>query len=129
MNTQLTNKLHKTYPEIFKNGNEMFTYFECYDGWYELIDSLCAELMDYCKKFNREPPKASQVKEKFGSLRFYVWYANNEMYDIIQKYELQSQYTCEICGNRGSIKKIRGWYTCFCDRHYAERLGEVYEKK
>ena len=96
-------------------------YFECADGWYELLDGLCAEIMQFCIKYNKKPPVASQIKEKFGSLRFYVWSASSEIYDIITKYELESQYVCEWCGERGKIRKIRGWYTCLCDKHFIEK--------
>lgn len=46
--------------------------FECGDGWYGLIYGLCAALQD-ATDHNGEPQVvASQVKEKFGSLRFYA---------------------------------------------------------
>lgn len=118
MRAELTEKLNNSYPEIFGEGE----YFACNDGWYDLINGLCDEIMQFCKRFNQEPPKTSQVKEKFGGLRFYVWSAPQEVMDIIDKYELRSQYTCELCGEAGRIHSIYGWYTCFCDRHYAEEL-------
>lgn len=128
MNKELTDRLNKNYPEIFAEG----MYFECADGWYELIDSLCDEITQFCNKYNQTPPVASQVKEKFGSLRFYVWTAPTEVYDIISKYELQSQYFCEVCGESGKIHRIGGWYSCYCDTHLAEhykRREEAWTKK
>lgn len=48
---------------------------ECGNGWYELIDALCAQIdrhlqacFDEGDRFN---VKVVQVKEKFGTLRFY----------------------------------------------------------
>jgi hypothetical protein len=76
--------------------------------------------MQFCRKYSKEPPKSSQVKEKFGGLRFYVWSAPSEIYDIIDKYETQSQYICEECGRAGKIHKIGGWYSCVCDTHLAD---------
>jgi hypothetical protein len=133
MNEVLTKKLWNNYPEILDVGKEGYGIgFECSDGWYELIDSLCDEITQYCKRFNKELPKASQIKEKFGSLRFYVWSAPVEIHDIISKYELRSEYICEICGEAGKIRNIRGWYSCLCDKHLAdryERLEKFWKKE
>jgi ribosomal protein S14 len=52
-------------------------------------------------------PRASQVKEKFGTLRFYMTFETDEMSTIINKAESQSSKTCEACGRPG---KIRGKY-------------------
>lgn len=123
MNQKLTHQLHNSYPEIFpKNEGGYALGFACAEGWYELIDSLCDEIMQFCKRFGKVPPIASQVKEKYGSLRFYIWSASEEVFDIIDKYELRSQFTCEICGKAGKIRRTGGWYSCECEEHYAERL-------
>jgi hypothetical protein len=124
MNNKLTGKLHKDYPEIFPpNRNGYSLGFECNDGWYDLINGLCSTIMMFCKDNNKKPPIASQVKEKYGSLRFYVQSAPVEIYDIIDRFELESQYTCETCGKRGKIYNIKGWYTCLCEEHLIERRG------
>lgn len=121
MNDKLTEKLHKDYPKIFpKNERGYSLGFEHQDGWYDLINGLCSTLMMYCKDHNTEPPVASQVKEKYGSLRFYVWSAPIELYDIIERFETESQYVCEICGERGKIHRVGGWYKCVCDKHLAD---------
>ena len=59
-------------------------------------------------------PCASQVKEKFGLLRFYMTSATDEMYDLIREYENKSAHICEGCGAPG---KLRGdtWYVTQCD--------------
>ena len=124
MKEELTNKLVKEYPEIF---GDTF-YFECIDGWYALLSGLCEEIMQYCKSYKREAPTASQVKEKFGSLRFYVWHANDDVYDIIDKYELQSQYVCEQCGKPGKVQELGGWYSCVCDGHFIDWQKRVNER-
>jgi len=43
------------------------------DGWYDLIDKLCQKLT-LIKKTTGIQVKATQVKEKFGTLRFYYSY-------------------------------------------------------
>jgi predicted nucleic acid-binding Zn ribbon protein len=89
--------------------------FECGDGWYDLIDQLCADIQAICDRTGGQI-KAVQVKEKFGALRFYINHGNDEIYDLITKAEHQSELTCERCGKPGKIKG-RGWRYCACDEH------------
>lgn len=60
---------------------------------------------------------ATQIKEKFGTLRFYY----NGGDDVIDGYdrmaELMSSVTCEVCGNPGKIETIKGWVQTLCDEH------------
>lgn len=46
--------------------------FECDNGWYDLIHELCQKITDRFARDGKEPGiEVLQVKEKFGSLRFY----------------------------------------------------------
>jgi len=56
-----------------------------------------------------------QVKEKFGSLRFYVGSAPDEVHDVIERAEKESETTCEECGAKGKIKADDGWLRCLCN--------------
>ena len=121
MKEKLTKTLHKTYPEIFTPMfNNYPVGFECNDGWFVLINDLCEELMAMCNTIGQIPPQASQVKEKYGTLRFYTWTLSTEASDIISKYETKSQYICETCGIRGQTYKHRGWFSTLCTIHHAE---------
>lgn len=79
MKQELDDALCAKYPLIFaqRNWDKMDTCmcwgFECGDGWYDLIDSLCRSLQDYLNS-NTDVAQvvATQVKSKFGELRFYV---------------------------------------------------------
>ena len=80
MKQELDDALCAKYPLIFaqRNWDKMDTCmcwgFECGDGWYDLIDSLCCSLQDYLNAHYPEVNQvvATQVKSKFGELRFYV---------------------------------------------------------
>jgi len=61
-------------------------------------------------------PVVTQVKEKYGGLRFYVQYANDEQYAMIRFAESMSYRTCEVCGDRGKSNKD-GWVTTRCEKH------------
>ena len=57
--------------------------------------------------------RASQVKEKYGTLRFYLSGGTNEMYSIVDAAEKQSAKTCETCGKPGKVRG-EGWYYTAC---------------
>ena len=70
---------------------------------------------------------AEQVKEKFGTLRFYysvdykdLEYSDSEGWDniirsLVSRAEMMSGYTCERCGERGKIRP-GGWIKTLCDK-------------
>lgn len=61
-------------------------------------------------------PRASQVKEKYGTLRFYMTIQTDEMDPIITIAEKRSAVTCEQCGKKGKLRG-RGWYYTACAKH------------
>jgi hypothetical protein len=81
-------------------------------------------------KFKEVPPimpyiTASQVKEKFGGLRFYTNGYNEAVGAMISMAESMSYRTCEECGSPGRTNRY-GWYTTLCDTHRLAR-GEDLE--
>jgi len=113
------------------DGNRINEYFQMTagnldigKGWYQIIHDLIAELLttDWDKDVH-------QVKEKFGGLEFYVGSASTEVREIIRKYGKLSYETCEVCGERGELRKDCGWhgttwYKTMCDKHYQELKAE-----
>ena len=73
-------------------------------------------------------PTVVQVKEKFGTLRFYVIGATDAQYNYISFAEAMSGRICETCGKPG--KRLgRGWIYTSCEEHardgdWAESLKE-----
>ena len=64
-------------------------------------------------------PVVSQIKEKFGTLRFYVDRATDKHHNYIAMAEAMSARTCEVCGNPGHIRG-KGWLYTACDEHTRE---------
>lgn len=67
----------------------------------------------------KEPPAqvvASQVKEKYGTLRFYYNGGDDYIRGLESMAESISACTCEKCGNQGRIRG-RGWLYTACDQH------------
>lgn len=108
--------LVKKYPQLYSKG----MYFECDIGWYDLIDELSAKIEPLLEKLNlenEEKAHATQVKEKYGSLRFYISGGTDEIFKIIDEYEMKSEEICEVCGKKGKL--IHGpWITTLCDEHF-----------
>lgn len=71
---------------------------------------------DFNKKY-----KITQIKEKYGQLRWYdtgVPVEIHKQYDnIIKKYEDLSEHTCMICGKSGYIDYNNYWLEPLCDKH------------
>jgi hypothetical protein len=90
--------------------------------WSGSKDNITQEQIDEAKeKFDEATlrvPVASQVKEKFGGLRFYVQAATDKHYSYISFAESMSYRTCEECGNPGKTY-TDGWHTTLCDIHAA----------
>lgn len=101
-------------------------WISCDKGWYKL-------LVDTNRKMNMMWPnyEIHQVKEKFGSLRFYWgissedkdWEALDEnisktiyeiMGDIANSAESRSSRICEDCGEFGTTTVLNYWYRTLC---------------
>lgn len=106
-------ELYAKYPDILA---QVTTGIEVGNGWLPLIDKLCQLIVDTCREQSLQVPVASQIKEKFGSLRFYVDQADDMIYQIIDRAEDLSQHICEDCSNPGKISG-KYWLKCTCPEH------------
>lgn len=130
MDKELDDLLCRKYPELFRGRHKsmvetlMCWGFDCGNGWFKLIDDLCSEITHYCKSHNVEIPEVAQVKEKFGSLRFYLWGVHKDHFEQIYKFTDKanrfSLKTCEICGLSGKLD-TNGWWRTLCAFHRKER--------
>lgn len=125
MSPELDKQLVAKYPKIFVNRHAspettaMCWGFECGDGWYDLIDRLCSEIqwhLDKNAKPHTEQFVAVQVKEKFGTLRFYGSGGDNKIHNMIWFAESFSGKLCEECGSPAKVRS-GGWIRTLCDKH------------
>jgi hypothetical protein len=63
---------------------------------------------------------ASQVKEKYGTLRFYYDGGDERISGMVTLAEGMSAVTCEQCGSPGKIRN-GGWIQTLCETHYQEK--------
>jgi hypothetical protein len=82
----------------------------------------------WCQKYEGSYPTSSQVKEKYGTLHWYMSTFTDEMDEIISAAEAKSAVTCEVCGEPGELRDV-GWLFTYCDKHYemAERGWKIYQ--
>lgn len=110
---RLKGKYPKLFPEHF--------YFECADGWYDILDDLCYKIQCYIDDFDDvEQITVAQVKEKFGGLRFYIDGGDDRIYTFISDAETKSMLTCEECGEPGKVQSIGYWQMCRCPICFAK---------
>jgi len=125
MREDLDKALVAAYPKLYVNRvaqpaeSCMAWGFDCGDGWYPIINALSAVLEGL-----KAGAVADQVKEKCGTLRFYVsgemrdadW---STIYGAVRVAEMLSAVTCEGCGKPGTLRG-KGWAKTLCDDCAAE---------
>jgi hypothetical protein len=185
MRKELDEELCKKYPKIFRDrhgdmrSTAMCWGFDCGDGWYNILDKMCAIIQGHinntraqrvrallfnralgkamrgdmssynrlywyqkkeiderlkdpepqCEQVPRACPQviATQVKEKFGTLRFYYWGGDEYCSGVESMAESMSAVTCEVCGSPGMLRQ-GGWIRALCDEH-AKEAGYEEEQK
>ena len=103
--------------------------FSCGDGWFEVIRELSEAVEPLIVQFKldypgQDAPKATTIKEKYGTLRFYMNCATDEMWEHIEHAEWRTNHICEICGRTGNYikpRKIKGWILTYCWAHALQR--------
>ena len=133
MRKELDEALCAKYPKIFKDRHgdmkttAMCWGFDCGDGWYNIINALCSNIQHHIDWAQEQKEKygrgdgcsqvvAVQVKEKFGTLRFYTTGGDEQIYGMIRMAESMSAVTCEECGAPGRLRP-GGWIRTLCDTH------------
>lgn len=146
MKQELDQLLCEKYPKMMVNRDKsmmetcMCWGFECGDGWFTILDQLMGNIqhhIDWKEKqrgwairFNSTAPPEDmrpvpdvipqvtldQVKEKFGTLRFYYQGGDDEISGMVRMAESMSAVTCEQCGNPGTTGG-QGWISTLCETH------------
>jgi hypothetical protein len=97
------------------------------EGWRDLLECACARIRTAIRTHGGSF-RASQVKEKYGGLRFYYDGALPPsaaalVEEAIDLAEARAACTCEICGEPGSLCGP-GWLTTRCAQHAEGRRPE-----
>jgi hypothetical protein len=121
MNEVNTQILFARYPRLYRGrfmpleNNLMQWGFTCGDGWFDLVDRLSAAIEAECQRLRESEgwdeadlPIATQVKEKFGTLRFRMRPTTSVIHSLVENAFAESENICERCGQL----KVEG---CSCD--------------
>lgn len=84
------------------------------DGWLPIVEALTGDL-----RALGWSGKVAQIKEKFGTLRFYAEQTNAAMEARIRLAEDASAVTCERCGLPGALSN-NGNIATLCPAHTRE---------
>jgi hypothetical protein len=111
--------LTKKYPSMF---SEPYGGIAVGEGWWPIIESLCANIQGHIKWKNKDAEVVPQVvvmqiKEKFGGLRFYYEGGDEQIRGMVYMAESWASKTCEICGVPAT-KQTTGWIKNVCDEHF-----------
>lgn len=80
-------------------------------GWAPLVNRVFDKLETI-----KGNVKIIQVKEKYGGLRIYTDYSNEELDEVIYDAEHESLEICDQCGQPGKLRG-KSWYYTSCDEH------------
>ena len=149
-----TGKHRHPMPPYWPNWKEVLTYPPKF-AWQMLKYLLKPTSTVYSLNVDQPQVIADQVKEKFGTLRFYYhcqfddkfealltmkepWWAKKgtEAHDVAMRYgshmdgivgyaETLSARTCEVTGQKGELHSSGGWYRVL-NREYAKTLDRNY---
>ena len=95
------------------------------DGWRNAFgERMCEEIRnalieeDYLNEY-----RISQIKEKYGTLRWYDFGTTRKVYDIISKYGYISGFICMQCGSPYAKEFNDGWISTLCENCASEAFG------
>ena len=129
MTPELAKKLYDKHGAVFKfektdpaSPTNFFMFgIECGDGWYDILNHLLFCISAHQKDAKKHNPdyvdiEIQQIKEKFGTLRFYYSGGDDYIEGLVRLAEAMTETTCEVCGNKGKYTDT-GWIRTLCDEH------------
>jgi hypothetical protein len=110
--------LETKYPEMFAGA---YGGVCTGAGWWPIIQVLCFNIQSHINWLNKQgfeiaQVTVSQIKEKFGGLRFYYDGGDDTIDGMVQMAESWAARSCETCGNVGKSRS-GGWIRTLCDEH------------
>jgi hypothetical protein len=117
-------RMEEKYPKMF---SKPYGGFAVSEGWWPIIESLCANIQSHTDWWNKnrgtrpvvEQVVVEQIKEKFGGLRFYYTGGDDQISGMVRMAEDWAAHSCEECGVPGTAGG-KGWIRTLCSTHRAE---------
>ena len=113
-------KLTADFPLMYREGADAWVG----EGWEPIVYSLSFLIQSHLDFVNRNGKEVAQVevtqvKEKFGGLRFYYDGGDDYIDGLVSMAETWASNTCEVCGAKGHTRSL-SWVRTLCDEHYEE---------
>src|SRR3954471_7543941 len=134
-------ELADRFPNLYyyRNGNGIpmgFIWGEIDNGWFGIIERLSEKLETLITALPKEEQtgvKVTQVKQKFGGLRFYYQIEDMPTFGIIEDpfnqairdAEEEASNTCEICGLTPAQTFGYSYIRTLCLNHKEEYLNKL----
>lgn len=100
-------------PILLRLENGTWYGLDCEPGWYDLLAKLDADIAALDPNYT-----VGQVKQKFGTLRYYVERVDDKVAEQVDRLvgiaEEQSATICEACGEAGELGVVDHWYCTRC---------------
>lgn len=99
-------RLTGMFRSLFKDAS---VKINCGDGWTALLANMLLIL-----KQSQSPVKIFNIIEYYGLLR--VNYENGDYFSrqVIELAQNSSRRICSVCGRRGRIEDVEGWFHVIC---------------
>ena len=105
-------ELPEEFPLTFRNA-----YVDYVDeGWLQIMREGCALIEAILKEDPTIPFQIMDIKEKFGTLRFYYIGGNEQIDEIADRMMELTSSACQRCGKPGTLY-TRGWMYVACPDH------------
>jgi hypothetical protein len=126
---EFVKRMEDKYPKMFA---QPYGGFAVGEGWWPILQALCANIQHYLNWKNREGevvPQVvvAQIKEKFGGLRFYYDGGDDRVQGMVSMAESWADKSCEECGAPGTSGG-QGWIRTLCPTHRAEADARYAER-
>ena len=110
--------------DYIKQVNPYKYQFDVGEGWYGILYNLIEGIRNNDQKKGDWVTKVTQIKEKFGGLRFYVTGTSDKNWKLIRAAEEKSLATCEVSGSEVEVGTWNdGWVKTMCRK---EALAKFY---
>ena len=136
-------RMHERFPGMFSNP---YGGFAVGKGWWPIIEILCENIQRHIDWKNStrsmllkdnpydikvpdelEQVVVAQIKEKFGTLRFYYDGGDDVIRGMVKMAEAWADSSCEECRAPGS-RRSGGWVRTLCDTHEEIHQKQINER-
>jgi hypothetical protein len=141
--------LFARYPHMFPKAARVAGW-DIEPGWLDIVERLCADIDAIVPENEKEHLLVVQIKEKFGTLRFYLDVAPpridiispsgvvsgsmplsqkrhrawlEQVDALVRAAEQESSKRCLFCGAPGKLRTDQPWIVTACDEHADTTAG------